>query len=315
MHKSIFQKLLNLTAAVFFSFVLAPVYAAPQLLVEPEQGRQPILDAVKQAQSRIDLAMYGFTDPDLMQAFIQAKEQGKQVRILLQHYPYRNLDENQPAIQRFSASRLNLTFAPPSFYLLHQKTLLIDQRKALVLSFNFTRSAFKNERNFGLVLDDSAEVREIQSVFNADWENKKVSPQSADLVWSPDNSREKILNLIKSAKSEIKVYAQGLTDYQVVGALADAARQGLKVQVLSSGSQLGKKWGYLRDAGVLLGLDKRLVIHAKVVIVDQKKALLGSINFTQASLEKNRELSVVVSDPQVVKQLSEVFEKDWKDTK
>ena len=138
-------------------------------------------------------------------------------------------------------------------------------------------------------------------------------PQSANLVWSPDNSREKILSLINAAKTEIKVYAQGLTDYQVVGALASAARRGVKVQVLTSGSQPGKKWDYLQRAGVQLALDKRLVIHAKVVLADQKQALLGSINFTQPSMDKNRELSVLVTDADVVKQLLQVFDLDWRE--
>lgn len=314
LRKSLTRKIFAAGVAAVFTFFCIPVFAAALLIVEPDQGRQPLLAAVKQAKTQVDLAMYGFTDPELMQAMIQAKAEGKKVRILLQHYPYRSINENEVAIKRFSASRLNLTFAPSTFYLLHQKTLLLDQRKALVLSFNFTRSAFKNERNFGLIIDDPTEVQEIQHVFNADWENRKPAPQSANLVWSPDNSREKILALINGAKSELKVYAQGLTDYQVVGALAAAARRGVLVQVLTSGSQLGKKWDYLQRAGVRLALDKRLVIHAKVVLADKKQALLGSINFTQPSLDKNRELSVLVNDPAIVKQLLQVFDLDWKDS-
>jgi len=294
---------------------LITAFAEGVLIVEPEQGRQPIIEAIQKAQSSVDLAMYGFTDPELMQAFIQAKDQGKKVRILLQHYPYKSIDENSVAIQRFSSSHVNLTYAPPSFYLLHQKTLLIDQRLALVLTFNFTRSTFAKERNFGLIIQDPAEVQEIQRVFNADWQNKKINPQHSNLIWSPDNSREKILSLIKGAKKEVKVYAQGLSDYEVVGALASAARRGVKVQIITSGSQPGKKWAYLQKAGVQFALDEELMIHAKALIVDRQKALLGSINFTQPSIDKNRELSVLVGDSKIVQQLLAVFEGDWKGSK
>jgi len=293
---------------------LSPLFAAALLIVEPDQGRKPILDVLQQAHTAIDLAMYGFTDPELMQALIQAKEQGKKVRILLQHYPYRSLNENQLAIQRFTDSHVDLTFAPGSFYLLHQKTLLLDQREVLVLSFNFTRAAFKNERNFGLLLRDPEQVQEIQRVFNADWENKKTVPQLETLVWSPDNSREKIINLINSSQSEVKVYAQGLTDYQVLGALSAAAHRGVKVQVLTSGLRPGKKWDYLQNAGVVLAEDKRLIIHAKVIVVDKKQALLGSINFTAPSLDNNRELSILLTDPKPLKALLKVFEQDWADS-
>src|SRR5205085_2827808 len=136
----------------FSYFFILPVFASSQLIIEPEDGRQPILGALHEAQSFVDLAMYGFTDPELMQAFIRAKDAGKKVRILLQHFPYKSADENLLAIQRFSASHLNLTFAPSNFYLLHQKTLVLDRHLALVMTFNFTRSTFNNERNFGLII-------------------------------------------------------------------------------------------------------------------------------------------------------------------
>jgi len=290
-----------------------PIWASEKLIIEPDQGRQPIIEAIQGAKNTVDLAMYGFTDPDLMQSFIQAKQQGKSVRILLQHFPYNNLDENLPAIQQFSDHQVNLVYAPSTFYLLHQKTLVLDHQQALILTFNFTRSTFTKQRNFGLIIDDPVAVQEIQQVFNADWQNKTIIPKVSRLVWSPDNSRAKILSFIHNAKKEIKIYAQGLSDYQVIDALVGAVKRGVSVQVLTSGPWPGKKWDYLKKAGVQIVLDKKLIIHAKVILVDQKKAFLGSINFTQASIDKNRELATMVQDPKIVTKLLEVFKRDWKE--
>lgn len=282
-----------------------------QLIIEPQDGRKPILEAIHHAQSSIDLAIYGFTDPVLMQALIQAKQEGKKIRILLQHFPYKAMNENLPAIQYFSKNHLNYAFTPPAFYFLHQKTLIIDHRLALVMTFNFTRSTFKNQRNFGVIVTDPALVTEIQQVFDADWQHQSINPHQSALVWSPDNSRSKILNAINSAKTEIKIYTQSLNDYRIVGALAKAARQGIIVQVLMSGAMSSGKQDYLRRAGVQLHINKHLVIHAKLMLIDQQKALLGSINFTQTSLDKNRELSLWVTAPSLVKVLLMVFQQDW----
>ncbi|HSW70772.1 MAG TPA: phospholipase D-like domain-containing protein [Gammaproteobacteria bacterium] len=294
--------------ALLYFFIFS-AFAGNTLIIEPDQGRQPLLQAIQEAEATIDLAIYGFTDPLLMQALIQSKEEGKKVRILLQHFPYKNVDENKLVISRFSASHLNVAFARGA--LLHQKTLILDQHLALVLTFNFTRSSFQSERNFGLLIKDPAMVEEIQRVFNADWQNQKVTPQSRHLVWSPDQSRKKIINLINQAKSTLQLYAPSLSDYEVVGALANSARRGVKVQVLTSDSLSSKKWSYLQKAGVQFAFDHELLIHAKVVIVDQKLALLGSINFTSPSLDKNRELSVLVDEPAVLKKLLQVFKRDW----
>lgn len=293
-------------------FCISTAFAAnPSLIIEPQDGQQPLLEAIHQAKSSIDLAMYGFTDQTLLQALIDAKQAGKSVRILLQHFPYRTVNENLPAIQRFSASHLSYAYTPPAFFLLHQKTLLIDHRLAIVMSFNFTQGGFNKERNFGLVLTDPALVNEIQQVFDADWQQQSPKLTQPDLVWSPVNSRAKILALIDSAQSTIKMYAQGLTDYQVVGALARAARRGITVQILTSEDTPSGKAAYLKRAGVQFHYDKELMIHAKVIIVDQQKALLGSINFTQPSMDKNRELSVITTDPKVLQQLLQVFQSDW----
>ena len=304
-----FKQTLKLFSLLLY-FFFVPALASGLLIVEPEDGRKPIIDALQKARTSIDLAMYGFTDPELIQAFIQAKEKGKKLRILLQHFPYRNQDENRLAIQRFSENHINLAYEPEAFQLLHQKTLLIDESSALVTTFNFTRATFKKQRNFGLWIKDPAEIKEIQAIFNADWTHKKWMPKEAHLIWSPDNSREKILALIGSAKKEIIMYAQSVSDYKLVGELARAAHRGIKIQILTS-SAPSKKWNYLQKAGVKIALDKKLYIHAKVMIVDKEKALLGSINFTKTSLDKNRELSVLVDDSEVITKLLAVFAKDW----
>lgn len=300
-----------LASLVFLCFAVA-FAAEPRLIIEPEDGEQPILAAIHQAHSSIDLAMYGFTDEAIMQALIEAKQQGKKVRLLLQHFPYNAIDENLPAIERFSKFHLNYNFPSSLFYLLHQKTLIIDQHMAMIMTFNFTRSTFKKQRNFAVVITEPALVKEIQQVFDADWLYQRSTPLQPQLLWSPDNSRSKIVALIKSAHQTINMYAQGLSDQQVVATLTQVAQQGVKVQILTSQPLAPAKQAALQRAGVKLHLSKQFIIHAKVIIVDQQKALLGSINFTAPSLEKNRELSIIIDNAQVVAQLQQVFRQDWK---
>lgn len=294
----------------FIVILLSSLSYATQLIIEPKDGRAPILNTITHAQSSIDLAIYGFTDPEIMNAIIQTKSSGKNVHILLQHFPYKSATENLPAIQRFSTSHVATAYPASTFYLLHQKTLITDHRLAIVMTFNFTRSTFDNMRNFGLIITDPSMVQEIQKVFDADWQHRPIQPHHPNLVWSPDNSRIKILGFINSAKSDIKIYAQGLSDYQVVGALAGAARRGVNVQILTSDALSVGKTAYLQKAGVKINLDTPLRIHAKVIIVDQQKALLGSINFTQTSIDKNRELAVITDDPKIVHELLEVYRED-----
>jgi phosphatidylserine/phosphatidylglycerophosphate/cardiolipin synthase-like enzyme len=52
-------------------------------------------------------------------------------------------------------------------------------------------------------------------------------------------------------------------------------------------------------------------LHAKVMMKDKKSAFVWSFNYTQNSLENNREVWLFISG-EMVKSISEAFESDWK---
>ena len=304
---------------LFFSiiFFASSAFAREQLIIEPDMGIAPISAMIADAKSSVDLVTYGFTEKQLISAFINAKKRGKNVSILLEPHPYKAEDENISAIQQFHTANINVLTPNPDVRLTHQKTLITDQNLALIMTFNFTHSTFTKERNFGLIIDDPAMIQEIIRIFNADTQHKNISVTHPNLVWSPNNSREKILNFINDAHSEIKIYAQDVSDYQTIGALAKAARAGKKIQILMPEPRQtthSKKFAYLKKAGIDIRFSKNYLIHAKVMIVDRKRAMLGSTNLTRSSINENRELSIITQDPEVIKELIKTFNQDWGST-
>lgn len=298
----------------FILFFFATYSFADELIIEPDAGRAPLLNAIKQSKRSIDLALYGFTDKTFINALINSKNNGKTIHVLLEPKPYKAENENVRAIKKLLANHIDLQWPDKKFQLLHQKTFIFDRQTAIVMTFNLTNSSFKRERNFALLVTNPNEIQEIQQVFDADFAHKNAITSQPNLVWSPDNSREKVLQFIASAHREIKIYAQDITDYKMIGALAKAARQGKKVEILLSLSPQklqNRKLAYLTKAGVIIHNNHHYYIHAKVILVDQQRALLGSINFTKSSLEDNRELSVITEDRKVIDELNKTFGEDW----
>lgn len=288
-------------------------FALEQLIVEPNAGKTSILNEIAKATSSIKLVMYGITDKSFIDALVKAKKAGKEVKIILEPCPYQSEDENRYALRRFKEANIE-TFAPnPDFRLTHQKTFIFDHARALVMTFNLTQSTFKNQRNFALLTDNPAIVKEIDDAFKADTEHKLSHVNNEDLIWSPDNSCQKILELIKQSKSHLRIYAQDISEYQTIGALAKAARSGKTVQLLLSepNEKNRRKYDYLTRAGVQIHFSRFFKIHAKVIIIDDSKAMLGSINLTKSSLNDNRELAIITNQSDVVAQLTNVFLKDW----
>ena len=56
---------------------------------------------------------------------------------------------------------------------------------------------------------------------------------------------------------------------------------------------------------------KNLRVHAKLLIVDAERALVGSMNIDRSAFDLRRELGITVDDPAVVARLKAVFEEDW----
>jgi phosphatidylserine/phosphatidylglycerophosphate/cardiolipin synthase-like enzyme len=52
-----------------------------------------------------------------------------------------------------------------------------------------------------------------------------------------------------------------------------------------------------------------------MILVDKKILLLGSMNLSSTSLDKNREIWILLIDPPLIKQFLSQFEQDWKISK
>lgn len=301
---SFFVLLFALTSSVF----------ADQLIVEPDMGRAPIIDAINNSKYSISLVMYGMTDDELLDAFIKQKNRGRTLKIILEQTPYKAEDENKKAQNLLNENKIAWHGGVKPFRLIHEKTLLLDGNKAIVMTFNFTKSTFKRDRNFALIVDDKKTVSALNNLFSADWNQTPVVIDQGNLIISPDNSRYKVLQLIDAAKSDIKIYAPSLSDYKLLGELAKAARRGVTIKILTTANLRAKQKDFLTQAGINIAISKKYFIHAKVIIVDNKLAMLGSLNFTKPSFDVNREVSIITEDREVLRQLIKTFESDWRET-
>jgi phosphatidylserine/phosphatidylglycerophosphate/cardiolipin synthase-like enzyme len=120
---------------------------------------------------------------------------------------------------------------------------------------------------------------------------------------------------------QIKGKSAKMSSRELGIALAGKVRDGVNVQVLLN--QAGGGWrapALNRQAAKWLGergVEVRTVgtsktCHAKIVIIDDEVAIVGSHNWTPYALERNFEVSVLVRDETTVKQLARHFDEMWK---
>ena len=284
------------------------------LFVLPDDGYAPVVNAIKAAQKSVRLVMYLLLDDDVVDALIAAKRRGVDVRVMVEPEPQGG-GGSQDDVAKLKAAGVQTRDSAPGFRFTHQKTLVIDERTALIMTLNLTRSSFTRNREYGIIDTDPAHVAEIVRVFDADWQREKPVVSQPDLVWSPDNARERLLPFLRSAQSAVDIQIEGFSDNEFEDTLAALARRGVRVRLLlptlEDGDSRLRELDWIVTRGVKLRRLDQPFQHTKMVLVDGKRGWVGSQNFSSNALENNRELGIFLTDPAILRRLGEVFERDW----
>lgn len=302
--------------------LLLPVQARPAAhaqtvsspIVEPDDGRGPLLGLIGSAQSSIDVAIYELSDRSILGALEAAAKRGVQVRVLAEPLPGGHaVNANGLAALRRAGAQTE--DSSPSFRLTHEKTILVDGSIAAIMSLNLTAQTFASSRDVAILDSDPADVAEIEAVFQADWDRQPVVPAQPNLVWSPDNARSRLLSLIASTTATLDLYAEELTDPASIAALQNAASNGVRVRLLMTdrGAHDSSRAGRaaVAAAGGEVRLQRSPFVHAKVILADGALVFAGSENLSAASLDHNRELGILTADPATLARLSAIFAQDW----
>lgn len=285
------------------------------LYVEPEATYAPLYTLLRSAKHSLDLTMYELQDPQVEQALVADAQRKVTVRVLLDK-AFHGQAVNQPAFTRLQNAGVAVHWASTKVTITHQKSFVIDNKKSVVMTGNFTQQYYATARDFSVVDTRKPDVAAIEQTFTLDWANTKgVAPPGTDLVWSP-GSQAPLVTLLDSAKRTLLVENEELQSPAIVDALAAAAHRGVDVRLLLTDQPTWhSNFNTLKTAGVHVRTYKSgkhlLYIHAKTIVVDGRRVFLGSENFSKTSLQTNRELGLVTSTKSVVQGVQGTFEKDF----
>lgn len=292
-----------------------------QLYIGPEAGETPVLNLISNAQKNVDLSIYLLTNQSVITALCAAAKRGVDVRVILERNPFNPENPDAPLQVNVEASKtltkagVRVGWSDPAFNFNHSKYMVLDRSTALVTTSNFTNSGLNKNREMGVLVQDSKDVSELQKIFNGDWTHSYYKTSDPHLVVSPDNSRGKLLGMISKATKTIRLEVEVFSDFDAIKVLSDKAAQGVDVQVLlaepsrvSSNGDVGKQ---LLASKIAVKYQIDPFLHAKAVVVDDKTAYIGSINFTRSSMDRNREIGLMLEDVGILNTLKGLWDKDW----
>ncbi len=275
-----------------------------------------LIGAINGATTSVYMTMYEIDDTGVIDAIVAKKNAGLDVQVILDGSTTTK-SNNTNAYNAFNTAKIPVIWSSSSFTYTHEKTVMIDHKQAWIMTANAESSVPDSNREYLAIDNDLADVTEAEQIFTADHANTKITP-SGNLVVADSNARPNLVALIGSAKTSLDIEDEEFSDNNSSGitdAVVAAAGRGVTVRLIVAGgsgtSTQTSALNSVKSAGASVfvsdvssgnGSSSDPYIHAKTILVDCASGtctsgFIGSENMTTGSLEYNRELGVILTDP------------------
>lgn len=181
---------------------------------------------------------------------------------------------------------------------------------------------FRRDRRF-------AAAERANGTFRPTYAAATVNASGVSVLVTPDNAESALIGLFDNASDSLDVQqvSIGGTGTPLFRAVIRAARRGVRVRIL-----LANAWYVREDNRAFadrvssiarredLQIEVRLAnpagrfgtLHSKGIIIDRETVVVGSINWNNNSLRRNREVAVVLRGSQPAAYFHQVFLGDWR---
>ena len=260
-----------------------------KLVLDPTERKTALLGVIGAARRRLILSLFRCDDFSVLDALAAALERGCEVEAILTKRAKggkKRLKKLWGALEEMGA--VVTRYADPVVKY-HAKYLVADDRTAIITTLNPTRKCFTRTWDAVLITQDPSVVKGLLTLFKTDAAGVPLTSRRSlgrRLIVGPERSRAEIRAMIASAKHSIRILDHKLSDPDLVALLRDRRNDGVTVSVLGKHPMGG------------------VVPHGKMMIVDEARAILGSTALSTLSLDFRREVSVVIHEPPLVKQLN-----------
>jgi phosphatidylserine/phosphatidylglycerophosphate/cardiolipin synthase-like enzyme len=263
---------------------------ADRLIVSIEQRREAVLDVIRQARQRITLSLFRCTDDQVFAELTAAVRRGVAVEVLVTSRAKggkKKLAKLWSTLERTGAAVKPYTDPVVKY---HAKYLVADDGPAIVASLNFTKKCFKKTCDALVVTYDRAVVADLRRLWTADCAREPVPADLTErLINGPERARRQFTALIHGARTSIRLIDAKLSDPDLVSLLNEKRANGMDVQVFSA-----KQLGDLKS-------------HGKIMLIDDRTVVVGSLALAALSLDFRREVAIVVTEPSAVAEAVELF--------
>jgi phosphatidylserine/phosphatidylglycerophosphate/cardiolipin synthase-like enzyme len=203
----------------------------------------------------------------------------------------------------------------------HEKFYIFDNKEVVFGTGNMTYSGILGDRNIYIYTDDINITNTFLKEFNylatqkykkpLDQIIKKTKLGYFEFHSTPNQSIYKIIQKeLNKTREKIDIFAFSLTDPFLVYELEKASSKGLKVNLYFD------DWNEYYSEAVknIKGINKFSYsdLHAKIIIIDDKRVILGSYNYTFKARNTNYELFTIIENENIAEIIKNILTKGEK---
>ncbi|MFN8462027.1 MAG: phospholipase D-like domain-containing protein [Anaerolineales bacterium] len=291
-----------------------------------------LIEKINAAQNSIHIAAFEFGLTPVAEALIAARQRGVDVRWVTDDENGLEADE-EPGRGQFAMLRdagIEVR-ADDRSALMHNKFIIFDYQTVWTGSTNLTVNGIFKQENNVIVVHSPVIAAMYEKEFQEMWDGQfgpkspsqlaeQVTVVNGSTVWvifTPEDGalEQAIIPLVNAAQFEVRFLAFSYTDYPLANAMIQRLQNGVNVAGVYErvGSDTdAAEFDTLYCAGVSVRRDTNPgFMHDKVIIVDQRYVITGSLNFSTNAEESNDENVIMLDNPEIAQLYLQEFDRIW----
>jgi cardiolipin synthase len=265
-------------------------HVVDRFIVAVDDRRRTLVDVIRGARREITLSLFRCNDDEILEELSEATARGVLVDVLVTPRSkggQRRRQKLLKALERTGAS-VHVYSDPVVKY--HAKYLVADDGPAVIASLNLTKKCFERTWDALVVTHDPEVVSDLRRLMAADRDRTPIPTDlSPRLIVGPERARRQLTALLEQARTSIRLIDAKLSDPELVTLLKAKRQAGVAVEILN-----GKRLGGLKS-------------HGKIMVIDGRILVVGSLALSALSLDFRREVSIVVREPSAVEEALQLF--------
>lgn len=294
------------------------------------EGR--LIDKINAAQTSIHIASFEFDLTPVAEALIAAKQRSVDVRWVTDDEHGLEADEEPGHGQFEMLKEAGIEVRSDArTALMHNKFWIFDGQIVWTGSTNITENGVFKQDNNTIVIQSPELAAIYESEFQEMWDGQ-FGPRSPSQIeqqvvavngtpikvvfTSEDPALEQaIIPVVNTATKNIRFLAFSFTDYPLANAMIQRSKAGVDVAGVFErvGSDTDSaELKTLHCAGIPVRRDGNgSFMHNKVIVVDERYVITGSLNFSTNAEESNDENVIIFDNADIAKLYMQDFERIW----